>query len=107
MPKKVYAYGNCYATSEALYHILGGKKSGWEPMYIYTNTMDHWYLRHIETGIILDASRLQFKHPDKVPYDLGEHRDFLTKRPSQWAKPIMIILTWFNKFKNLTEGIPE
>jgi hypothetical protein len=29
--------GNCYYTSEALYHILGGKAAGWKPMRI---TMD-------------------------------------------------------------------
>ncbi len=26
--------GNCYVTCEALYHLLGGKKAGYKPMYI-------------------------------------------------------------------------
>jgi hypothetical protein len=105
-----YAYGNCYATSEALYHILGGKKAGWQPMFIpgkLNGGISHWYLRHKETGIILDASRLQFKRVSKIPYDLGKSCGFLTKTPSKRAKDMMTVLTWVNTFKNLKEGVPE
>jgi len=62
--------GNCYAASEALYHILGGKASGWKPMRIPPKSLgklaikgdsnNHWYLQHKETGVILDATVRQF-----------------------------------------------
>lgn len=110
MSKKVEAYGNCYAVSEALYHILGGKKSGWEPMWLGINArlgVPHWYLKHKDTGLILDASKLQFKKRRKIPYHLGKRKAFLTKKPSERAKNMIIAMTWVQSFKSLVEGIPK
>jgi hypothetical protein len=50
--------GNCYAVTEAAWHILGGKGSGWKPMRLKINPNDphcHWFLKH-ESGTILDLS---------------------------------------------------
>lgn len=34
--------GNCYVTSEALYHLPGGKASGWKPMTVRHEGAVHW-----------------------------------------------------------------
>lgn len=106
-----YVSGNCYYASEALYYILGGDKSGWQPMFIprqaISNRVFHWYLQHKKTGIIIDPSRLQFKNFKEIPYDKGKPRKFLTKNPSRRAKDMMLIFTWDQVFKTLKEGIPQ
>lgn len=87
--------GNCYVTTEALYHILGEKESGWNVMRILNCQGDtHYYLEH-DLGIIMDPTRLQFLTlPD---YSLGRRTGFLTRRPSKRALKLMEILTWQNK----------
>lgn len=90
--------GNCYVASEALYHILGGKRSGWCPMRFKFKGPDkrvdtHWFLKHKMTGLILDPSRKQFGRL-KVPYEKGVGGGFLTKRPSERAKLLINSLTW-------------
>lgn len=90
--------GNCYVASEALYHILGGKKAGWKPMRSKMLGPDkkldtHWVLKH-ESGLIIDASRLQFTNPDKIDYSTFRGAGFLTKKPSKRAKELIRKLTW-------------
>lgn len=94
--------GNCYAASEALYHILGGKAAGWTPMHIKmtdpgaSNTENHWFLRH-KSGMILDPSTQQFDHPGwwkRPDYSKARGSGFLTKRPSRRARALMKRLTW-------------
>jgi len=88
--------GNCYAASEALYHILGGKKAGWKPMRFRMTGPDkkmdtHWFLKHT-SGMILDPSVLQFSGtPD---YTKGVGSGFLTTRPSKRARKLITELTW-------------
>ena len=84
--------GNCYVTSEALYHILGGKKGGWKPMVMRTETDTHWFLKH-STGLILDGSVKQFGK-QRVDYSKARGSGFLTKKPSKRAKKLMKELTW-------------
>lgn len=115
MSKPFYVGGNCYAVTEALYHILGGAKSGWEPMSIgpavakATNlcVTHHWFLKHKKTGLVIDASKLQFKKTRKIPYDKARRQAFLTKKPSARAKDMMAVMTWVQPFKKLVEGIPK
>ena len=85
--------GNCYYSSEALYHILGGKRAGWKPMHMKTDRgkYSHWFLKH-ETGVILDPSVRQFKR--KPDYTKARGSGFLTSRPSGKAKKLMTKLTW-------------
>lgn len=90
--------GNCYTASEALYHILGGKHSGWKPMRFKFAGLDkkidtHWFLKHKETGIILDPSRRQFGKL-VIPYNDGVGGGFLTKEPSKRAARLIKELTW-------------
>lgn len=83
--------GNCYVASEALYHILGGKREGWTPMRMRTRSDTHWFLRH-KSGLIIDPSRRQFRAlPD---YRKGRGSGFLTKTPSRRTLALMEILTW-------------
>lgn len=78
-PLKLRHYrGNCYVTSEALYHLLGGKKAGWKPMRVKHMGDMHWYLQH-KSGVRLDVTRDQFfKEP---PYKKARGCGFLTKHP--------------------------
>jgi hypothetical protein len=74
--------GHCYVASEALFHLLGGKMSGWTPQTMTVNDVVHWFLRH-EDGRILDPTFDQFDHP--LDYDEGRGRGFLTRQPSKRA----------------------
>ena len=84
--------GNCYASSEALYHILGGKRAGWKAMRLNTGEkFCHWFLKH-KSGVILDPSVRQYKR--KPDYSKAVGTGFLTKKPSQAARRMIQILTW-------------
>lgn len=99
--------GNCYYSSEALYHILGGKKAGWTPMYMEIkedwDTVNHWFLKH-KSGIVLDASKLQFHEDRKIDYTKAQKASFKTKTPSKKAKLVMTALTWENDLSGMRAG---
>ena len=92
--------GNCYVTCEALYHLLGGKKSVWKPYYMKHEGDSHWFLSMVtlypamnfEPQYILDPTVRQFK---TVPnYWEAKGKGFLTKKPSKRAKALMKQLVW-------------
>lgn len=94
--------GNCYYASEALFHILGGKRAGWKAMRVTCtkrgaiNTETHWFLRH-KSGLEVDPAGLQFKAKGwwpKPDYRKAVGSGFLTKRPSRGARALMRRLTW-------------
>ena len=90
-PKK----GNCYVTCEALYHLLGGKKAGWKPMFMYHEGSSHWFLRYNvypNFRKIIDPTVKQFK--TKPDYSKAKGKGFLTKKPSKRAKALMKKLVW-------------
>lgn len=77
--------GHCYAASEALYHLLGGKKAGFKPMNMRVGGISHWFLKKGEE--ILDPTAEQF---DIIPdYESARGCGFLTKKPSKRARIIM------------------
>jgi hypothetical protein len=83
--------GNCYVTSEALYHLLGGRAAGWKPMTLRHEGDVHWFLQH-DSGLVLDATVAQFQaRPD---YAQARGRGFLTKQPSKRAAALMQTLIW-------------
>ena len=83
---------NCYVTSEALYHLLGGKRTGWIPQVMHLGDGGtHWFLKH-KSGLIVDATAKQFR--SKPRYSLAKGFGFLTKRPSKRAKALMEQLVW-------------
>lgn len=84
--------GNCYVTSEALYHNLGGKRAGWKPMLLRLDGETHWFLKH-KSGLILDATAKQFgRH--KPDYSKAVGNGFLTVRPSRRARALMEAMVW-------------
>jgi hypothetical protein len=83
--------GNCYVTSEALYHLLGGRAAGWKPMTMRWEGDSHWFLKH-DSGVILDATASQFSAtPD---YTLARGCGFLTAAPSKRASEMMGHMVW-------------
>lgn len=78
--------------SEALFHILGGKRAGWKAMRMDVTGDTHWFLKH-KSGLILDPSRRQFAGAYPV-YELARGSGFLTRRPSKRAKLMIKALTW-------------
>lgn len=79
--------GNCYVTCEALYHLLGGKESGWKAMVMHHEGDTHWFLQHKDTELILDPTVKQFTtQPD---YSKARGTGFLTKKPSKRAQLMM------------------
>lgn len=88
--------GNCYVTSEAVYHLLGGKKNGWKPMHVRHEGDTHWFLvKRMFPNMplaVLDLTKSQFKTP--VPYHKGRGSGFLTKKPSKRARELMRRLVW-------------
>lgn len=83
--------GNCYVTSEALYHLLGGKAAGWKPMTCKHEGDTHWFLKNT-SGLILDPTVSQFQ--SKPDYMKARGRGFLTKKPSLRALVLMKKLVW-------------
>ena len=79
--------GHCYVASEAAWHAMGGKDSGYVPQTIRHEGATHWYLRHAEHGTILDLTASQFSTP--VPYAKGRGCGFLTREPSKRARIVL------------------
>ena len=82
-------FWHCYAASEALFHLLGGKDSGYVPMRASTPLGTHWWIRD-KNGNYLDPTAEQFTHKDfDLPYDKGIGAGFLTKFPSKRSQEII------------------
>ena len=84
--------GNCYVTSEALFHLLGGKATGWQAMRMRWEGDTHWFIRNVRTGQIVDATAMQFITPPD--YSKAVATGFLTKQPSKRASNLMQVLIW-------------
>jgi hypothetical protein len=80
-------YGHCYVATETLYHLLGGKKSGWKPCVGKDEAGNcHWWLQN-EAGERLDVTDEQYLYKaQKPPYEKGRGCGFLTKQPSKRAQ---------------------
>lgn len=78
--------GHCYVASESCYHLLGGKRAGWRPMFIRHEGQPHWFLVD-RRGRILDVTKDQFRTP--VPYHRASGKGFLTSRPSRRAQIVI------------------
>lgn len=89
--------GHCYIGAEALWHLIGGKASGYHPNVISGDGWTHWFLAR---GLkILDPTVDQF--PGGPPYYLGRPCGFLTSSPSKRAK---IVIDRVNQFDNATDA---
>ncbi len=80
-------FGHCYAASEALWYLLGGKSSGYQPQVLRVQGGTHWFLKHKLSGKVLDPTAKQFLEP--INYAAAIRCPFLTGKPSSRAAIIM------------------
>lgn len=82
------ATGHCYAATEACYHLLGGRQSGWRPRNLRHEGSSHWFLHRDTDDALLDATADQFAEtPD---YTQGRGCGFLTgDKPSKRARTLI------------------
>jgi hypothetical protein len=80
-------FGHCYLATEVAYHLLGGKKRGWKPMYLKCKDGSHWFLLH-SSGIIFDVTSGQFEG-ETILYHDAIGKGFLTREPSRRARKLM------------------
>ncbi len=89
-PRHQNTWGHCYAASEALYHMLGGKKAGYVPVQAWIQDESHWWIR---TGNLdLDITSGQFGDLENAIFIRRlskSHGGFLTKKPSKRAAEII------------------
>ncbi len=85
--------GRCYAGSEAVYHLAGGKAAGLTPVvhsvtdYASRVVVSHWWLR-TRDGARIDVTAHQFR--GWLPsYEKGRGCGFLTRGPSAEAREII------------------
>lgn len=82
--------GHCYAASEALYHLTGGRDIWHSCVGKDENGGTHWWLEHKKSGYILDVTSEQFTCFGKEPpYSNSKKCAFLTSGPSNRAKEII------------------
>jgi len=80
--------GHCYGASEAVWHATGGeKRSPWQAHVVRHEGGTHWFLKHKQSGEVLDPTHDQFASP--VSYQSGKACGFLTRVPSQHAQAIL------------------
>jgi hypothetical protein len=78
--------GHCYVASECFFHLIGGKKAGFKPMFIKHENSSHWWVKG-PNGEIVDITAKQFNTP--VPYNKSIGKGFLTKEPSKRARVLI------------------
>lgn len=81
--------GGGYLASEAIWHLIGGKASGFKPMFLYHEGSPHWFLMDA-AGSVIDATASLFDTP--VPYDDANGKNFLTEKPSRRAQFVIDIV---------------
>ena len=82
--------GHCYIAAEALWHLIGGRRSNYQPCVLthalWPQGLDpgetHWFLRNGDS--ILDPTAVQFKEP--IAYTRARACGFLTKKPCRRAQ---------------------
>jgi hypothetical protein len=80
--------GFCYIATEALFHMIGGLKSGFKPVYLKDGDETHWWLIN-DAGVILDATFDQYD--ETPPYHLGKKAGFMNgyTKPSKRAAALI------------------
>ena len=81
-------FGHCGSATQAAYYMLGGEESGYVPQV--ANLGDgttHWWLRHRDTGHVIDPTKEQFTSKGKKPpYDRGRGCGFSNPNPDVPSK---------------------
>ena len=96
MEKEHHTYGHCYVAAEALYHLIGGIESVFEPRYAKYYDKDdqcwctHWWLYSSKLKSIYDPTKEQYTFCGvEPPYHNKRTSGFLTKHPSKRAVIVM------------------
>lgn len=94
-PRRSASAGHCYVATEALYHLMGGKRSGFTPTSGPCPGGSHWWLQDDE-GRIIDVTGDQFtaKELRKI-HAFGRGRGFMGKPgvPSARARELIARVT--------------
>lgn len=80
LQKKHRLGGHCYLATEAMYYLLGGKSSGYMPASIVHEGVKHYYLKHRDSGEVLDLTATQFR--TAIPYEKGRGSVYRQSKPS-------------------------
>lgn len=82
--------GFCYIGTEALFHMIGGIKSGFKPVYLKEGEETHWWLIN-DAGVILDVTFDQYDNTP--PYHMGKKAGFMNGygKPSRRAAVLIKI----------------
>lgn len=87
--------GDCYEQVDALYHLLGGEESGYQPHFLYHgNFGPHWFLKNAQNRIL---DPMADTHHEPLPYDKGLPANFLTDGPSQGAMEVIHKILGFDQ----------
>lgn len=78
--------GACYVVCEAIWHLMGEKKSGLKPHYVKVDDDNHFYLVD-EKGKVIDPTVEQFSKKPK--YTEGKPFGWMTVQPSERARKLM------------------
>ncbi len=81
LQKKHRLGGHCYVATEAMYYLLGGKNSGYMPASIVHEGVKHYYLKHRETGEVIDLTAAQFR--TAIAYQKGRGSVYRQFKPSK------------------------
>ncbi|MBL7664196.1 MAG: hypothetical protein JNM93_03620 [Bacteriovoracaceae bacterium] len=81
-------FGQCYVSSEAFYHLMGGKEVDLVPQHLPTEFGTHWIVFNRKTGKRYDLTRPQFKETPN--YSTAVNAGFLTKLPSKRAQKLIL-----------------
>lgn len=86
---KCREYGHCYVATEALWHLIGGRYSGYRPRYAIDGDGDtHWWLENGSAR--LDPTSPQYTRTElRKLYVAGVFCGFLTSNPSRRAQIVM------------------
>lgn len=82
--------GHCFVASEAIYYLLGGKEAGWKPMSMRHEGSPHWYLWHVPSGRVVDATASQFY--TEPAYCERHGKGFTSSRPSTPSKRAQVLM---------------
>jgi len=90
-------YGHCYVATEALYYLLDDdEKINYTPATIKVNGITHWFLKHKETGDIIDITKEQFN--TNLDYTNSRNRFFLS--PNISKRTLILLNRIYEKIDN-------
>jgi DnaJ-class molecular chaperone len=81
--------GYCYVGAEALAHLIGAPRTGWQMRWVHHEGDTHHFLFHTKTKTVLDPTWDQFETPPDYSKGVAEGPLTGWDRPSKYAKSII------------------